>query len=217
MLWPSGNKSVSVEKRQRERIPSAEHVLYQIFNMVKKGEKGKKAKKMKKESKNAQKKDKMTFGEALLAYQIRIKETTIEELLVEVKQIEEKNTRCTERNDRLKTEQLGHINALLKAAKAQEKELTKKEVVNREQVDLAMREKWDYFRKKEHLFEEIHSEINHLAKQTVEKLVEKDYWLGYKNVTSIEHVKQIQLLQAVIEDIKQNSTEINDDFFMPIP
>ncbi|PIO30084.1 hypothetical protein AB205_0001490 [Aquarana catesbeiana] len=82
-----------------------------------------------------------------------MKESMIEELLAEVKQIEEKNTRYKERNERLKAEQTGHVNELLSEAKAQERELAKKEIVNREQVDELMKEKWDFIRQKENLLE----------------------------------------------------------------
>ncbi|XP_053561571.1 coiled-coil domain-containing protein 83 [Bombina bombina] len=176
--------------------------------MGKKGKGGKKKKRGNKENKE----DKMTFAEALLAYQIQIKEATINELLTEVKQVEEKNARYKERNDRLKAEQDGHFKELLNAAKDQEQELAKKEVVNREQVDLAIKQKWEYTREKERLLEEISSEINLLKKQTVEKQLERDYWLEYKNVRSKEHAKQIHLLQAEISDIKQNFEEINEYF-----
>ncbi|KAM4701406.1 coiled-coil domain-containing protein 83 [Discoglossus pictus] len=180
--------------------------------MGNKGKKEKNGKKKKKESKGGPKEDKMTFAEALLAYQIQIKEATIDELLNEVKEIEEKNARYKERNERLKAEQEGHFKTLLSEAKAQETELAKKKVVNREQVDLAIKEKWQYIREKEQLFEEIRSEINLLVKQIMEKQLERDYWKQYKDVGSGEHAKQIHLLEAEINDIKQNFDEINEYF-----
>ncbi|XP_073469042.1 coiled-coil domain-containing protein 83 [Aquarana catesbeiana] len=179
--------------------------------MGKSEKKGKKGTKKKKGSKKSQE-DKMTFAEALLAYQIQMKESMIEELLAEVKQIEEKNTRYKERNERLKAEQTGHVNELLSEAKAQERELAKKEIVNREQVDELMKEKWDFIRQKENLLEETSREILNLEKQITVAKTERDYWLEYKNVGSPEHAKQIHLLQEEIKHMSQNFTEINDHF-----
>ncbi|KAG8545183.1 hypothetical protein GDO81_021286, partial [Engystomops pustulosus] len=69
----------------------------QLFANMGKGEKkGKKGTKKKKESKKSQE-DKMTFAEALLAYQIQMKESQIEELMSELKQVEEKNVRYKDR------------------------------------------------------------------------------------------------------------------------
>ncbi|KAM5180516.1 coiled-coil domain-containing protein 83 [Mantella aurantiaca] len=179
--------------------------------MGKSEKKGKKGAKKKKGSKKSQE-DKMTFAEALLAYQIQMKESTIEELLAEVKQIEEKNMRYKERNERLKAEQTGHVKELLSEAKAQERELAKKETVNREQVDELMKEKWDFVRQQENLLEEIRSEMLHLEKQIAAAKTERDYWLQYKNMESTEHAKQIHLLQEEIKHMSQNFNEINEHF-----
>ncbi|XP_071990139.1 coiled-coil domain-containing protein 83 isoform X2 [Engystomops pustulosus] len=177
-----------------------------------KGEKkGKKGTKKKKESKKSQE-DKMTFAEALLAYQIQMKESQIEELMSELKQVEEKNVRYKDRNERLKAEQSVHIKELLSEAKAQEKEVEKKEVVNREQVDEAIKEKWEYIRQKEILLEELGGEINGLEQQMMLAEAEKDYWLQYKNVGSWDHAKQIHHLQEEVSDIKQNFIELDEYF-----
>lgn len=175
------------------------------------GKKSKKGKKKKKQSSDGNE-DKMTFAEALLAYQIKIKESELGELTAECKLVEEKNARYKERNERLKGEQLGHIKDLVREAKAQEKELAKKEIVNREQVDLEIKEKWDYIREKEKLLEELLSEINRLEKETVEKLLHRDYVLQYKNVGNEEHAKQIHRLQQERSSMEQGFNEVNDFF-----
>ncbi|XP_075054771.1 coiled-coil domain-containing protein 83 isoform X2 [Mixophyes fleayi] len=179
--------------------------------MGKNEKKGKKGTKKKKQSKTSQK-DKVTFAEALLTYQIQMKEARIEELLAEVKQIEEKNARYKERNERLKAEQTGHVKELLSQAKAQEQELAKKEVVNREQVDEMKKEKWELIHQKEILFEEIRREMNGLEKQMMLTESEKDYWLEYKNVGSREHAKHLHLLEEEMNDMKQNYTDIDEYF-----
>ncbi|KAG9471409.1 hypothetical protein GDO78_014913 [Eleutherodactylus coqui] len=179
--------------------------------MRKSEKKGKKGTKKKKEKKKPQE-NKMSFAEALLAYQIQMKESQIEELLVEVKQVEDKNVRYKVRNERLKAEQSVHIKELLSEAKAQEKELEKKEVVDREQVDEVIKEKWEYIRQRQILFEELRREINGLEQQIMLAEAEKNYWLQYKNVGSCEDAKQIHHLQEEISNIKQNFTEIDEYF-----
>ncbi|KAM4046354.1 coiled-coil domain-containing protein 83 isoform 2-T4 [Anomaloglossus baeobatrachus] len=141
-----------------------------------------------------------------------MKESRIEELLAEVKQVEEKNVRYKERNERLKAEQSVHVKELLSEAKDQEKEVEKKEVVNREQVDEMIKEKWGYIRQKKILFEELRGEINGLEQKILVAEAEKDYWLQYKNVGSGGHANQINHLQEEISDIKQNFSEIDEYF-----
>ncbi|OCT96362.1 hypothetical protein XELAEV_18014039mg [Xenopus laevis] len=173
---------------------------------------GKKGKKKKNGGPSATGEKKMTFAEALLAYQIEMKESAIEELRAELKQIEEKNARYKERNDHLKGEQTGHVKTLLNEAKAQEKDLANKEVINREQVDAAIREKWEKCRQMEEMLEEMGSGINQLEKEIGEKKMERDYWAEYKNVGSKEHAKQIYLLEAERNNMKQSCTDINGYF-----
>nr|XP_033804823.1 coiled-coil domain-containing protein 83 [Geotrypetes seraphini]XP_033804824.1 coiled-coil domain-containing protein 83 [Geotrypetes seraphini]XP_033804825.1 coiled-coil domain-containing protein 83 [Geotrypetes seraphini] len=168
--------------------------------------------KKKKEGKKSKSEDKLTFTEALLAFQIQIKESSIESSLTEIKQIEEKNKRYKERNERLKAEQLGYIKNILIEAKEQERELAKKEVVNGEQVDEAIKEKWETIRNNEQLLEDLRSQISDLDKKIMEKQTEKEYWLDYKNVGSKDHAKQIQLLEAEICKIKEIFEEIKEHF-----
>ena len=58
-------------------------------------------------------------------------------------------------NERLKEEQLYHIDELLKAAKAFEKQLEDADVVNKEEVVAVMMEKWATARSEEQSLEGI--------------------------------------------------------------
>ncbi|XP_063287200.1 coiled-coil domain-containing protein 83 [Pelobates fuscus] len=172
---------------------------------------GKKGKKKKKQSKTKDT-EKISTAEEILAFQIQIKEKELQELRAEFKEVEEKNIRYKERNERLKAEQLGHIKNLMKEAKAQEQELAKKEVVNREQVELEIKNKWEYIREQERMLEELRTEINRLEEEAMERELERDYYLEYKNVVSIEHAKQIHLLENKMNAMTQNLWEINEYF-----
>uniref|UniRef100_A0A8C3RXC6 Coiled-coil domain containing 83 n=1 Tax=Chelydra serpentina TaxID=8475 RepID=A0A8C3RXC6_CHESE len=108
-------------------------------------------------------------------------------------------------NDYLKEEQLGHIRSLLSNLKTQEKELEQKEVVTRDDVEAAMREKWQYVRD-----QELHSKINEVEHKLLVKQAEKDYWLEYKNVGSGEHAKQIKLLENDIHGLKDDLEQMTE-------
>ncbi|XP_068122848.1 coiled-coil domain-containing protein 83 isoform X2 [Hyperolius riggenbachi] len=141
-----------------------------------------------------------------------MKESMIEELLTELRQVEEKNTRYKERNERLRSEQTGHIKELLVDARTQERELAKNEIVNREQVEDQMKEKWEFIRQKESLLEELRGFITGMEEQMEEAKSERDHWLEYKNVGSPEHAKQIHLLQEELNHMKDNFMEIDGHF-----
>ncbi|XP_030414577.1 coiled-coil domain-containing protein 83 isoform X1 [Gopherus evgoodei] len=168
-------------------------------------------KKKKKENQVGQFKEaKSSFPEALLAFRIQIKEEEINQLLFELKQLKEKNKKYHERNNYLKEEQLGHIRSLLSNLKTQDKELEQKEVVTRDDVEAAMREKWQYFRDQEVLLKELRSKINEVEHKLLVKQAEKDYWLEYKNVGSGEHAKQIKLLENDIHGLKDDLEQMTE-------
>nr|XP_008169078.1 coiled-coil domain-containing protein 83 isoform X2 [Chrysemys picta bellii] len=168
-------------------------------------------KKKKKENPVGQFKEaRSSFPEALLAFQIQIKEEAIDQLLFELKQLKEKNKKYHERNDYLKEEQLGHIRSLLSNLKIQDKELEQKEVVTRDDVEAAMREKWQYVKDQELLLKELHSRINEVEHKLLVKQAEKDYWLEYKNVGSGEHAKQIKLLENDIHGLKDDLEQMTE-------
>ncbi|XP_041438781.1 coiled-coil domain-containing protein 83 isoform X2 [Xenopus laevis] len=162
---------------------------------------GKKGKKKKNGGPSATGEKKMTFAEALLAYQIEMKESAIEELRAELKQIEEKNARYKERNDHLKGEQTGHVKTLLNEAKAQEKDLANKEVINREQVDAAIREKWEKCRQMEEMLEGYFSKNLETAKLQIVRETEK----------LMEEKKELATRNAVKDMDEESQKEMNEN------
>ncbi|KAJ7320042.1 hypothetical protein JRQ81_019553, partial [Phrynocephalus forsythii] len=152
------------------------------------------------------------FPEALLAYQIQIKEEVIDELLRDIKQQEVKNDRNKERNQHLKEEQIGHIRALLTSLKEQEKELEKVEIVTRDDVEKAMKDKWQYVKDQEKLIKDMRSQIHYIEQKLLLKQAEVDYWLAYKNVGSTEHAKQIESLEQEIKKLKEDLEEMTEYF-----
>ncbi|XP_043927123.1 coiled-coil domain-containing protein 83 [Protopterus annectens] len=169
---------------------------------------GKKKKKGGKEGNEAM----MTFAEALLAYQIRVKEDLVKQYQNEVNQLEEKNKRYKQRNEHLKEEQLGHVKTLLKQAKEKEKELWQKEVVNKEQVEEALKKKWELAKNEEKMVKALQSDINDMLQKIFQKAQEKQYWLEYKNVGQAEHRKQISLLEKELKEMQMNFDELQEHF-----
>ncbi|XP_064628147.1 coiled-coil domain-containing protein 83-like [Lineus longissimus] len=177
------------------------------------GKKGKKKgsgggkKKGKKGKKGGKKKEpQMTFKEALLAYQINIKEKQIEDYKYEIRGLEERNKRHKERNDRLESEQVYYIRNLLKQAKEFEKQLSEAEVVNKEQVIAIMMDKWATEKNEIKSIENLKEELKEMDVQIAKLQSEVTYWADYKDRGCYDHKKQIKLLENELEDM-QNAFE----------
>ncbi|XP_019385937.1 PREDICTED: coiled-coil domain-containing protein 83 [Crocodylus porosus] len=151
-----------------------------------------------------------SFPEALLAFQIQVKEEAIDRLLLELKELEEKNEKYRERNKQLKEEELGYIKDLLNDLKKHEKLLEEKEVVTRDDVEEAMREQCQYIRDQEQLLKDLNSQISEYEEKLSVREIEKDYWLEYKNVGSGDHAKQIQILEKDIQALKDDLNEMTE-------
>ncbi|XP_077197499.1 coiled-coil domain-containing protein 83 [Paroedura picta] len=180
--------------------------------MVKDKKKQDKKEKKKKKKASQQQEARTYFPEALLEYQIQIKDEVIDQLLLEIKRLEDINERCNERNKNLKAEQTGHIRALLATLREQEKELEKLEVVTRDDVEKAMKEKWQYIKDQEKLIKDMRSQIHQIEQKLLVKQAEMDYWLDYKNIGSTDHAKQIQVLEQDIKKLKEDLEEMTEFF-----
>ncbi|XP_067322397.1 coiled-coil domain-containing protein 83 [Anolis sagrei] len=172
----------------------------------------KKKEKKKKSSTQHSKEPRTYFPEALLAYQIQIKEEIIDQLLRDIKRLEATNDRNKERNQYLQQEQIGHIRALFIALKEQEKELEKIEIVTRDDVEKAMKDKWQYVKDQEKLIKDMRCQIHYVEQRLLQKQAEVDYWEAYKNVGSAEHAKQIEGLEEDIKKLKQDLEEMIEYF-----
>uniref|UniRef100_H2YFX4 Coiled-coil domain-containing protein 83 n=1 Tax=Ciona savignyi TaxID=51511 RepID=H2YFX4_CIOSA len=172
--------------------------------MGKKGGK-KKGKGGGKGKKNAGKKeDEMTLKEAILAFQIQVKEKSSEDLQFEIKGLKEKNKRFRERNARLCEEQQIHIKTLLRQAKEQEKELAQRQVYNSEHVEQALHGKWEAARREDKELDDLHLRIAEVDKELSNVGSQVEYWTDYKNIGSHEHATQIQILNSELEDMQRN-------------
>ncbi|XP_071956060.1 coiled-coil domain-containing protein 83-like [Antedon mediterranea] len=150
----------------------------------------------------------MTIKEAILAYQINIKEKSLEEFMYEIKGLEEQNTRHKERNQRLKEEQLYHIKTLLKEAKDDDKDVEQKSVISKAEVETTMKEKWAIEKQELKHIEEIEQEI---AKRKLEVEEAKGHvtkWQNYKEKGSHVHTKQIIVLEHELGDMQNSFLEM---------
>ncbi|KAJ6664871.1 hypothetical protein lerEdw1_005843 [Lerista edwardsae] len=177
-----------------------------------KDKKKKEKKEKKKKAVSHQMEARTYFPEALLAYQVQIKEEIIDQLLAEIKHLEEKNERYQERNQHLKAEQIGHIRALLTALKEQEKELEKVDQITRDDVETAMKDKWQFIKDQERLIKDMRFQMHYFEQRLLQKQAEMDYWMEYKNVGSGEHAKQIECLEQDIQKLKQELEEMTEYF-----
>ncbi|XP_021042689.1 coiled-coil domain-containing protein 83 [Mus pahari] len=157
-----------------------------------------------------QKDSKLPVSEALLDYHREIKENAVERFMFQIRKLREKNQKYQERNRRLKEEQNWHIKNLIKELK--KKNLDEAPVVTREEVEEAMREKWEFERNQEANLKEMRIQINEAEKLFLEKLSEKEYWEEYKNVGSAQHAQLILSLQNDIDTVKENAEKMSEQY-----
>ncbi|KAL1774627.1 hypothetical protein HispidOSU_028767 [Sigmodon hispidus] len=153
---------------------------------------------------------KLPVSEALLDYHREIKENAVERFMFQIKKLRDRNQKYQERNRRLKEEQKWHIKNLLK-------ELTEGKSdgippVTREDVEAAMKEKWQFEREQEKNLKEMRIQINDAEKLFLEKLSEKEYWEEYKNVGSAQHAQLIVSLQNDIDTVKENAEKMSEQY-----
>ncbi|XP_038058941.1 coiled-coil domain-containing protein 83-like [Patiria miniata] len=176
------------------------------------GKKGKKKGSGKKSGKKGGKKKssepQMTIQEAILAYQINIKEEALEEFMYEIKGLEEKSQKHKERNERLKEEQLYHIRTLLKQAKERDKELEQVTVVNKEHVEDALKEKWQAAKEEDQQIEDLKRQIAQRAVELEKELVMVAKWKEYKDKGQHEHAKHIKILEQELLDMQVSFDEM---------
>nr|KAF6437153.1 coiled-coil domain containing 83 [Molossus molossus] len=153
---------------------------------------------------------KLPTNEALLDYHCQIKENTVERYMVQIKSLREKNQKYHERNRRLKDEQIWHIRHLLKELSEEKSEGSN--IVTREDVETAMKEKWKFERDQEQNLKDMRLQISNAEKLFLEKLSEKEYWEQYKNVGSEQHAKLITSLQNDINKVKENALKMSEQY-----
>uniref|UniRef100_G1P5W0 Coiled-coil domain containing 83 n=1 Tax=Myotis lucifugus TaxID=59463 RepID=G1P5W0_MYOLU len=154
--------------------------------------------------------ERLSISEALLHYHLQIKENIVERLMVQIKNLREKNQKSHDRNGRLKDEQIWHIRNLLKELSEEKSEGLK---VTREDVETAMKEKWKFERDQEqNLKADMRLQISNAEKLFLEKLSEKEYWEEYKNVGSAQHAKLIISLQNDINKVKENAEKMSEQY-----
>nr|XP_014723454.1 coiled-coil domain-containing protein 83 isoform X2 [Equus asinus]XP_044608771.1 coiled-coil domain-containing protein 83 isoform X2 [Equus asinus]XP_044608772.1 coiled-coil domain-containing protein 83 isoform X2 [Equus asinus]XP_044608774.1 coiled-coil domain-containing protein 83 isoform X2 [Equus asinus] len=130
--------------------------------------------------------------------------------MVQIKKLREKNQKYHERNKRLKDEQGWHLRNLLKELSEAKSEGLP--VVTREEVEDAMKEKWNFERDQEQNLKDMRMQISNAEKLFLEKLSEKEYWEEYKNVGSEQHAKLIISLQNDINTVKENAEKMSEQY-----
>ncbi|KAI5193090.1 Coiled-Coil Domain-Containing Protein 83 [Manis pentadactyla] len=153
---------------------------------------------------------KLPTSEALLDYHCQIRENAVERVMAQIKKLREKNQKYHERNKRLKHEQTWHLQNLLKELREEKSDGLP--VVTREDVEKAMKEKWQFERDQERNLKEMRTQITNAEKLFLEKLSEKEYWEEYKNVGSEQHAKLIISLQNDISRVKENAEKMSEHY-----
>lgn len=165
--------------------------------------KKKKGKKGKKEAE-----PQITWKEALLAYQINIKERAMEDVQYELRGLEEKNERHKERNERLLQEQEFYMDHLLKQAKEFEDTLEQEPYVEKESVITVMKDKWEVGRLEDIDIAALKEQIALKDAEIAREEQQVVYWQQYKETGDSAHKTQIALLEQELEDMRQGYDEM---------
>ncbi|XP_055972411.1 coiled-coil domain-containing protein 83 [Sorex fumeus] len=153
---------------------------------------------------------KIPTSEELLDYHCQAKENMLERFMIQLKRLREKNKKFHDRNKRLKDEQSWHLRNLIKELSEKQPEgLT---AVTREEVEAAMKGKWQYERDQEQNLKAMRLQIINAEKVFLEKLSEKEYWEEYKNVGCEQHAKTIVSLQEDINTVQENAEKMADQY-----
>ncbi|XP_045197458.2 coiled-coil domain-containing protein 83-like isoform X2 [Mercenaria mercenaria] len=172
----------------------------------KKGKKGGKKGKKGKKSKEPQ----MTAKEAILAYQINVIEKKLEDVMYETRGWEEKNKRHQERNDKLKEEQELLIKHLLKQAKDTDKLFAGEEVKHKDDVIVAMHDKWDKERNRGKQIEELKKVIAETEAEIAKQAKQVDYWTKYKDTGQHDHATLVRTLEQEVDDMSTSFNEMKE-------
>ncbi|KAK7494832.1 hypothetical protein BaRGS_00013959 [Batillaria attramentaria] len=168
---------------------------------------GKKGKKGKKKGKT--KEPQMTAKEAILAYQINIVEKKLEDVRYEIRGWEEKNRRHEERNIKLKEEQEMLLQHLLRTARDVNRVFENEEIKTRDDVIVAMKDKWARQREREKELEDVKSQIARKMVEIDEVQRDVDTWNLYRDVGSQTHDTHIRLLEQELADMQNSFDEMS--------
>jgi len=152
----------------------------------------------------------MTWKEALLAYDISLKEKIMEDVQYELKQTKDLNLRLKSRNTQLKVEQEEAIAILLKANKDFERMLNSKDVVTKEHVVRQMKLNWDTRKDNEQQLSELEARVHEKSAEIEACQQEVKRWEEYRDRGQFEHEKTIRLLGQEMEDMDISFQEISE-------
>lgn len=174
----------------------------------KSGKKKASGKKKKGKKSGASKEPKLTVEEAIVAFQIEVKQRNFDDLMYDLQSLKEKNERLKDRNQRLKEEQLLHIKTLLKQVKEKDKEVEKAAEVGHEQVEVALVGKFDTMKAEEADVQVLNDQIEKKeaeiadVRRNIKKLEE------YRDRGAEEHAKQIVILKQDLKEMQDSHDDI---------
>lgn len=165
-------------------------------------------KKKKGKKSEASKEPRLTEEEAIVAFQIEVKQRNFEDLMYDLQSLQEKNGRLKDRNKRLREEQLLHIKTLLKQVKEKDKEVEKAVEVGHDQVEEALLAKFDTMKSEEAEIQDLNAQIEKKKEElaAVKKNIQK--LKDYRDVGAEEHAKQIVLLKQDLKEMQDSHDDI---------
>ncbi|KAM4845887.1 coiled-coil domain-containing protein 83 isoform 2-T5 [Thomomys bottae] len=178
---------------------------------------------------------KMSINESFLDYQREIKENTLDRLVSQIKRLRDKNQKYNNRNRHLKEEQLWHLRNILK--ELTEEKVARSSAVTREDVEDAMKEKWQFERDQEKYLKE-HYKITledtrkKIIRDTLLQIEQKKEWATQNAVKYIDrgsyreiwendwlkkeiaiHKKEVEELENTVHILEEENLVLIDQLF----
>lgn len=142
----------------------------------------------------------MSCKEAILAYQINIKEKALEDVRYELKILDDDNLRLQERNRQLKQEQVVLMDELMKATKELDKRDTQ---VTKDEVIAQMKDNWAMRARNAQTLEELNGSLVEKDQEIALQRRLVEYWKDYRDRGQHDHDKQIRLLEESVTDLQE--------------
>lgn len=174
----------------------------------KSGKKKASGKKKKGKKSGASKEPKLTVEEAIVAFQIEVKQRNFEDLMYDMQSLQEKNSRLKDRNQRLKDEQLLHIKTLLKQVKEKDKEVEKAVEVGHEQVEDSLLAKFNAMKAEEAEVQVLKDQIEKKEEEIADVRKNIKKLEDYRDIGAEEHAKQIVLLKQDLKEMQDSHDDI---------
>ncbi|XP_063721571.1 uncharacterized protein LOC134848141 isoform X4 [Symsagittifera roscoffensis] len=144
--------------------------------------------------------EQMSMRESILAYQINVKEQALEDLNYEAESLQKKIEKGKERNMKLREEQLGHLNSVVREVRGEEEGDKRDAIAGRAAIEEALHDLWLTDQNESQEVAAVKKHIEELEAEIAEEMTVFDKWNDYKDYGQYEDEHRIAILEDEIRD-----------------